>query len=386
MAEPKHTLSDLHQMQSLPLSAKIRMTKQRIKWWVDEFGEDGVYISFSGGKDSTVLLHMARQEFSNLKAAYADTGLEFPEIKAFVKTYTNVDIIKPKMSFPKVVEKYGFPLISKEVSECVSGARKYLKAVEDEMNVNRSEQRCIYCGDLLGKKGCLGMCNKHYIQYKRWGDPLHADKKERATIDGYYRDGKTGRREHRVIWEEHYGEKLAKDEVIHHINFVKTDNRIENLYKYPNASEHVKAHRQYERLMDTLTDNEEIYFENGEYLKRERERVRSGRQTLESAHKWWYSRYRRLTGIGEYATDSSSRSSRRQDVTPEFQNPQKFGGGYANKLRRLSGTGAYSRGTEIESAQNFTSQRLRKVYSQLPSSKDDGNPSEGRNGDSGDYP
>lgn len=140
--EPKHTLSDLHQMQSLPLSAKIRMTKQRIKWWVDEFGEDGVYISFSGGKDSTVLLHMARQEFPNLKAAYADTGLEFPEIKAFVKTYTNVDIIKPKMSFPKVVEKYGFPLISKEVSECVSGARKYLTAVEAEVNaVDRQTDR-----------------------------------------------------------------------------------------------------------------------------------------------------------------------------------------------------------------------------------------------------
>lgn len=125
--ENKHTLSDLYQMQSLPLSAKILMTKQRIRWWVDEFGEDGVYVSFSGGKDSTVLLHMARQEFPNLKATYADTGLEFPEIKAFVKTYANVDILKPKMSFPKVVEKYGFPLISKDVSKTVYEVQKYGK-------------------------------------------------------------------------------------------------------------------------------------------------------------------------------------------------------------------------------------------------------------------
>ena len=138
--------------------------------------------------------------------------------------------------------------------------------------VKRSERKCIYCDNLLGKKGCLGMCNKHYIQYKRWGDPLHSDKKERATVDGYYRDGKTGRREHRIIYEQYYGILLSDEEVIHHINFVKTDNRIENLWKYPSASEHTKAHWEYEKLYETLSENEEIYFENGHYLKRERER------------------------------------------------------------------------------------------------------------------
>ena len=58
--ENKHTMTDLYQMQSLPLSAKIRMTQNRINWWVDEFGEDGVYVSFSGGKDSTVLVDIVR--------------------------------------------------------------------------------------------------------------------------------------------------------------------------------------------------------------------------------------------------------------------------------------------------------------------------------------
>ena len=65
------------------------------------------------------------------------------------------------------------------------------------------------------------------------------------------------------------------EEVIHHINFVKTDNRIENLYKYDNASDHIKAHREYERLYENLADNEEIYFKDGCYLKRERERERN---------------------------------------------------------------------------------------------------------------
>lgn len=57
----KHTIGDLYQMQSLPLSAKIRMTEYRIRQWVDYYGEDGVYVGFSGGKDSTVLLHMIRK-------------------------------------------------------------------------------------------------------------------------------------------------------------------------------------------------------------------------------------------------------------------------------------------------------------------------------------
>lgn len=138
------------------------------------------------------------------------------------------------------------------------------------MNEYKKYQKCIYCENLVGH-GALGMCNKHYIQYHRHGDALHADKKEKAKIDGYYRDGRTGRREHRLIWEKYYGEKLKEEEVIHHINFIKTDNRIENLWKYPNASEHIKVHREYERLKENLLENEVIVFLNGNYVKRERE-------------------------------------------------------------------------------------------------------------------
>ena len=54
-----------------------------------------------------------------IKAVYVDTGLEYPEIKKFVKTFENVTILRPKMSFVDVIKKYGYPMISKEVSECV---------------------------------------------------------------------------------------------------------------------------------------------------------------------------------------------------------------------------------------------------------------------------
>lgn len=115
----KHTIDELHQWQALPLKIKVLMTKDRIRQWVNEYGEDGVYVSFSGGKDSTVLLHMAREMYPNIKAVFVDTGLEYPEIREFVKTFDNVDWLRPKMNFKQVIEKYGYPLISKNVSQAI---------------------------------------------------------------------------------------------------------------------------------------------------------------------------------------------------------------------------------------------------------------------------
>ena len=127
----KHELWELQQMQSLPLRAKVQMTITRIRAWVEEYGEDGVYIAFSGGLDSRVLLHIARSIYPDLQAVFSDTGLEFPEIRSFVKSFDNVEWLKPKISFKEVIQKYGYPFISKEVSESVDGARKYLKILTD---------------------------------------------------------------------------------------------------------------------------------------------------------------------------------------------------------------------------------------------------------------
>ena len=118
---------DLKYFQAMPLDIKVAMTKTRIREWVKEYGIDGVFISFSGGKDSTVLLHIARQMYPNIKAVFVDTGLEYPEIRQFVKTFDNVEILRPKMRFDEVIKKYGYPIISKEISECVYGAKRFLE-------------------------------------------------------------------------------------------------------------------------------------------------------------------------------------------------------------------------------------------------------------------
>lgn len=110
----KHSINDLYQMQALSLASKIQMSKARIRAWIEKYGEDGVYVSFSGGKDSTVLLDLVRSEYPNVKAVFVDTGLEYPEIRAFVKTFDNVEILKPKKNFKQVIQVYGYPFFSKE--------------------------------------------------------------------------------------------------------------------------------------------------------------------------------------------------------------------------------------------------------------------------------
>lgn len=85
------THKELVMLQSLPLELKIEKSKARIREWVNYHGKDHVYVSFSGGKDSTVLANLVRQEFPNTP----------------------------------LLEKYGFPIISKEVSEMIYQVHQY---------------------------------------------------------------------------------------------------------------------------------------------------------------------------------------------------------------------------------------------------------------------
>jgi 3'-phosphoadenosine 5'-phosphosulfate sulfotransferase (PAPS reductase)/FAD synthetase len=135
LSSTKYTNEDLKEMQSWPLERKIQVSQTRIL----EFGlryEGLVYVSFSGGKDSTVLLDLVRRVFPDTPAVFIDTGLEYPEVRQFALAQPGVVVVKPELTFRQVIEKYGYPLISKSVSHFINivqihgwgcGSAKYLK-------------------------------------------------------------------------------------------------------------------------------------------------------------------------------------------------------------------------------------------------------------------
>lgn len=110
---------ELYRLQALPLDEKIAIAQKAIREFVEHFGVDGIYISFSGGKDSTVLIHLCRQLYPDLVGLYSDTGLEFPEIRDFVQTFDNITIVTPKMHHREMLKKCGYPVVSKEQAEWI---------------------------------------------------------------------------------------------------------------------------------------------------------------------------------------------------------------------------------------------------------------------------
>ena len=116
-------MNELKLMQNYPLDIKIAKTKNRIREFYEYFDGE-VYIAFSGGNDSLVMLHIIRSLYPDITAVFVDTGVEFPEVRKFVKSFDNVVILKPEKNFSQIINEYGYPIISKDVSNSIRLARK----------------------------------------------------------------------------------------------------------------------------------------------------------------------------------------------------------------------------------------------------------------------
>ena len=142
MADAVHTAERLKELQALPLDRKIQISQTRIIEWYQR-NKGNVVVSFSGGKDSTVLLHLVRSIYPDVPAVFSNTGLEYPEIFRFVQTFPNVEIVRPKMVFSEVISTYGYPLIGKEVAEAIYYARR-IRSQSVQVERERDAQRESY--------------------------------------------------------------------------------------------------------------------------------------------------------------------------------------------------------------------------------------------------
>ena len=137
IADAVHDAKRLEELRALPLERKIQISQTRIIEWYNHY-HGNVVVSFSGGKDSTVLLHLVRSIFPDVKAVFSNTGLEYPEIQKHVMSIENVDIVRPAMRFDEVISTYGYPLIGKEVAEAIFYARRIRS---QDVNVERERER-----------------------------------------------------------------------------------------------------------------------------------------------------------------------------------------------------------------------------------------------------
>ena len=129
----KNKLQELHRLQSLPLQEKIEISLSRIRCWYESFN-GRVAVSFSGGKDSSVLLWLVRSLYPDVPAVFCNTGLEYPEVVKHVMAQDKVVVMRPKIPFHHVIKKYGYPLVSKKVARGVSILRN---PTEKNQNIYR---------------------------------------------------------------------------------------------------------------------------------------------------------------------------------------------------------------------------------------------------------
>lgn len=213
----KHNSWDLQQMQSLPLEAKIRMTQQRINVWVESWKRYGIrnektgkiryvtdteeptekghyieqekekggqtvivsklrpgtklkaheyvdtiesgkaYVSRSGGKDSDVLGDIVKNMGLDIEQIFINTGLEDRSVRIHGEKVAD-RTVHPDMPFSKVIQKYGYPVISKEVAQCIYELQKSRdKGVEEGKNYSYRMKKLN--GELRRKDGTLSEYN-----------------------------------------------------------------------------------------------------------------------------------------------------------------------------------------------------------------------------------
>ena len=117
---------ELTQRQEWTLAQKIDHSLGVIEQFASHY--DGrVFVSFSGGKDSCVMLSLVEMILPRVQCVFTQTGCEMPSVVRFVREMQadhNIRMIRPRKTMREVFCKCGFPLVSKEVSHDIENVRK----------------------------------------------------------------------------------------------------------------------------------------------------------------------------------------------------------------------------------------------------------------------
>lgn len=153
----------LNMRMNYPLEYKIMLAKRRIQAAIDKYGEEKCYISFSGGKDSTILSHLVLSMGYKLEHVYSNTRLEYPECVSFSikwckKNGVKLTTVYPELRPVEIWKKYGYPIFSKEISEILERVRNHNKVNPKKMKKVKSFLK--YKNHKLSAKCCYYLKKK----------------------------------------------------------------------------------------------------------------------------------------------------------------------------------------------------------------------------------
>lgn len=153
---------ELVMLQSLPLDIKIAKTKLRIREAIEHFGVDQLYVSISGGIDSTNMEHIISQvekedgiSKGSIPRVFSNTGNEYDGVLKNARRLADVEV-KPERPFYQVITEEGYPVGSKKVS-------RMLRDIQNPTEDNIATVKLYTTG--IKRDGTI---SKHFKLPKKW--------------------------------------------------------------------------------------------------------------------------------------------------------------------------------------------------------------------------
>lgn len=163
-----NTYQRLQELYNQPAEQKLKHAHSLIE---EALSRGKAAIAWSGGKDSTVLLHMVRQHAPDILVVWNNTGVEFPETYKFVmqmKEEWNLNLIvaKPKVTFWWCVDRFGWPLLGKEMRSSSAHRRAGFHPTLSKRKRKASMVANIssYCCDYLKEKPMRQVCRAEGVE------------------------------------------------------------------------------------------------------------------------------------------------------------------------------------------------------------------------------
>nr|MCK4930044.1 phosphoadenosine phosphosulfate reductase family protein [Nanoarchaeota archaeon] len=247
----------LNQRMKYPLDYKIMLAKRRIQAATNQYGEENCYVSFSGGKDSTILSHLTLSMGLKLEHVFSNTRLEYPGCVTFSKKWCEKNDVKLTTVLPEFLpgdiwKKYGYPMFSKEIAELLERARlgrklpfKHIKKIKGFVrklgykgkldDIERLKNFLTYRGIRISAKCCYFLKKK---PMKDWQEKSG----KKVAIMGVRAEESQMRR---VVWVRKGCIYETKDQVVVHPIIFFTDNDIHEYakkYKIKFADIYYKPH------------------------------------------------------------------------------------------------------------------------------------------------